>query len=191
MILKECAPEIAPVLTKLFRRCLSDGKFPSCWKVASVVPVPKKGCDTSQVSNYRPISLLSVIGKIFESVLNVHVLKFLEVQELQTDKQFGFRRSRSTADLLAYVTEHVSRVLDRQGVMRSVALDISKAFDKVWHRGLLHKLSSYGIKGELLQLLTSFLQYRRISVALDGQKSSSRHINAGVPQGSIFVLNLH
>ena len=185
-VLKECAPELAPIFTKLFRRCLRKGEFPSCWKTASVVPVPKKSNDTSQASNYRPISLLPVIGKVFESVINVHLLKYLELQNLLSDKQFGFRTSRSTGDLLAYVTEYVSRILDNQGETRSVALDISKAFDKVWHRGLLHKLSSYGVKDQLLQLLTSFLQNRQICVVLDGQKSSIRNINAGVPQGSIL-----
>ena len=96
IVLKKCAPELAPVLTKLFRRCMSSGNFPSCWKVASVVPVPKKSCDTSQPSNYRPISLLPIIGKIFESVVNAHLVKHLEQQDLLSDKQFGFRKSRST-----------------------------------------------------------------------------------------------
>ena len=100
--------------------------------------------------------------------------------------QCGFRHSRSTGDLLSYITEHISRVLDRQGESRSVALDISKAFDKVWHLGLLHKLRSYGITGPLHQLLASFLKDRQMSVVLDGQKSSTKHINAGVPQGSIL-----
>ena len=127
-----------------------------------------------------------MIGKVFESVVNAHLLSYLEAHHLLSDAQYGFRYGRSTGDLLAYVTEHVSKVLDRQGETRSVALDISKAFDKVWHRGLLHKLQSYGIGGDLFKLLTSFLQSRQISVVLDGQKSQTRHINAGVPQGSVI-----
>lgn len=186
IVLKECAPELAPVFTKLFRKCLAVGEFPSCWKIASVVPVPKKGCDSSQPSSYRPISLLPVIGKIFESILNGHLLNYLESLHLLSDTQYGFRQARSTGDLLAYVTEHVSRTLDRQGETRSVALDISKAFDKVWHKGLLHKLRAYGIGGDLLQLLSSFLRNRQISVVLDGQKSQTRLVNAGVPQGSVI-----
>ena len=78
--------------------------------------------------------------------------------------QYGFRHSRSTGDLLSYVTEHISRVLDKQGETRSVALDISKAFDKVWHQGLLTKLSSYDITGPLHKLLVSFLKDRQMSV---------------------------
>ena len=186
IVLKECAPELAPVFSKLFRKCLVVGEFPSCWKTASVVSIPKKGCDSSQPSSYRPISLLPVIGKVFESVLNAHLLSYLERHHLLSDAQYGFRYGRSTGDMLAYVTEHVSRVLDRQGETRSVALDISKAFDKVWHRGLLHKLRSYGIEGDLFQILISFLQNRQISVVLDGQKSQTRHVDAGVPQGSVI-----
>ena len=103
-----------------------------------------------------------------------------------SDVQYGFRHSRSTGDLLSFVTEYVSHILDRQGQAVSVALDISKAFDKVWHRGLLHKLRSYGIGGDTHRLLASFLEDRRISVVLDGQRSSTKEINAGVPQGSVL-----
>ena len=112
IVLKECAPELAPVFSKLFRKCLAAGEYPSCWKVASVVPIPKKGCDSSQPSSYRPISLLSVIGKVFESVVNAHLLSYLEAHHLLSDTQYGFRYARSTGDLLVYVTEHVSKVLD-------------------------------------------------------------------------------
>ena len=84
----------------------------------------KKGYDSSQPSSYRPISLLPIISKVFESVINTHVLDYLETSQLLSDTQFGFRHSRSTADL-AYVTEQVSRSLEKQGVTRSVALDIS------------------------------------------------------------------
>ena len=91
--------------------------------------------------------------------------------------QYGFRYSRSTDDLLSYLTERisrvVSRVLDRQDERRSVALDIVKSFDKVWHQDLLHKLLSYGITGPLHLLLASFLKDRQMSVVLDGQKFST------------------
>ena len=119
-------------------------------------------------------------------MINKTLVDFLEARDLLSDLQYGFRHSRSTGDLLSYVTEHISRVLDKQGETRCVALDISKAFDKVWHEGLLTKLRSYGITGPLHSLLASFLKDRQISVVLDGQKSSVKHVNAGVPQGSIL-----
>ena len=186
IVFKKLSPELSPILSKLFLNCVGAGEFPSCWKIASVVPVPKKGCDSALPSSYRPISLLPIAGKVFEALINKTLVNFLESRELLSDMQYGFRHSRSTGDLLSYVTEHISRVLDRQGVTRSVALDISKAFDKVWHQGLLTKLRSYGITGQLHQLLASFLRDRQMSVVLDGQRSSTKHVNAGVPQGSIL-----
>ena len=100
--------------------------------------------------------------------------------------QYGFGHSRSTGDLLSYVTDHISRVLDNQGETRSVALDISKAFDKVWRKGLLTKLRSYGVSWQLNKLIASFLKDRQMSVVFDGQTSSTKCINTGVPQGSIL-----
>ena len=186
VVFKQLCPELAPILTTIFRRCVSVSEFPSCWKTASVVPVPKRGSDSSQPSSYRPISLLSIAGKIFEALINRRLVHFLESNHLLSDAQYGFRHARSTGDLLSYVTEHVSKILDKQGETASVALDISKAFDKVWHQGLLQKLTSYGIVGKLHKLLSSFLEGRRISVVLDGQRSSTKHVNAGVPQGSVL-----
>ena len=185
IVFKKCAPELSSVLAKLFRLCVSKGSFPSCWKSASIVPVPKKG-DLSSPANYRPISLLPVMSIIFETVVNNHILSFLESNGLLSDFQYGFRHQRSTADALAFLTEHIGKVLDKQGETRTVALDISKAFDRVWHKGLLEKLRSYGITGKVHQLLSSFLTNRQISVVLDGQKSASLPVNAGVPQGSVL-----
>ena len=140
-----------------------------------------------QPSSYRPISLLPIPGKVFEAlIINKTLVQFLERHELLSDMQYGFRHSRSTGDL-SYAMDHISRVLDRQGETRSVALDISEAFDKVWHQGLLTKLRSYGISGQLNKLVASFLEDRQMStVVLNGQRSSTKCINAGVPQGSIL-----
>ena len=144
-VVRHCAPELSSILSKVYNLCLKTSVFPSCWKEAVVVPVPKRG-DMTSPSNYRPISLLSVFGKIFEQLLNKQIFRHLNSHNLLSDFQFGFRRQRSSADLLAFLTEHISRILDKRGESRSVSLDISKAFDTVWHKGLLHKLSSYGIR---------------------------------------------
>ena len=98
------------------------------------------------------------------------------------DFQYGFRSSRSTADLLTVVSDRMARAFNRSGATRAVALDISKAFDRVWHDGLLHKLKSYGISGQVFGLISSFLSKRQLQV-----KSSQEYpVNAGVPQGSIL-----
>ena len=186
IVLKMCAPELSPVLSKLFNKCLAYGCFPSCWKCASVVPAFKNSGERSDPGNYRPISLLPTISKVFESLMNAAMTDHFESLGLLSDRQYGFRSSRSTADLLTVITERLLRALDKCGEARIVALDISKAFDKVWHAGLLHKLSSYGISGKLLSVIKSFLLGRRLNVVLDGQKSKTYPISSGVPQGSIL-----
>ena len=186
IVLQKCSPELSSILSKLFNKCLSESCFPSCWKCPSVVPVFKNSGDRSDHRNYRPISLLPIISKVFERLLNNHIVAHLEAHHLFSDKQYGFRKSRSTADLLTVISERFYRALDRLGEVRAVALDISKAFDRVWHAGLLHKLRSYGISGKLLDIISSFLRDRKIKVVIDGQSSSIYCINSGVPQGSIL-----
>ena len=108
------------------------------------------------------------------------------MHHLFSDSQYGFRAGRSTADVLTAISDRVYRVLNICGEARAVALDISKAFDKVWHAGLIHKLKAYGISGPFLAIIKSFLSGRIIKVVLDGQTSVDYPINSGVPQGSIL-----
>ena len=103
-----------------------------------------------------------------------------------SDFQYGFRSSRSTADLLTVVSDRIARAFNRCGATRAVALDISKAFDRVWHAGLLHKLKSYGISGQIFGLVSSFLSNRRLQVVLDGKSSQEYPVNAGVRRESIL-----
>ena len=107
-----------------------------------------------------------------------------------SDFEYGFRSSRSTADLLAVVCDRIARVFNWSGATQAIALDISKAFDRIWHAGLLHKLKSYGISGEIFGLISSFLSNRWLRVVLEGKSSQEYPLNAGVPQGSIFGSTL-
>ena len=100
--------------------------------------------------------------------------------------QYGFRSSRSTPDILTVVSDRIARAFNRSEATWAVTLDISKAFDRVWHAGLLHKLKSYGISGQIFGLISSFLSNRRLRVVLDGKSSQEYPVNAGVPQGSIL-----
>ena len=109
------------------------------------VPIFKNVGKRSAAKNFCPVSLLSVVSKVFEKLANNRIVGHLEKCGLFTDFQYGFRSSRSTADLLTVVSDRIARAFSRSGATRAVALDISKAFDKVWHAGLLHKLRSYGI----------------------------------------------
>ena len=131
-------------------------------------------------------SLRSVVSKVFEKLVNNRIVDHLEKCGLFSEFQYGFRSSRSTADLLTVVSDRIARGFNRSGATRAVALDISKAFDRVWHTGLLHKRKSYGISGQMFGLLSSFLINRRLQVVLDGKSSQEYPVNAGVPQGSIL-----
>ena len=106
------------------------------------------------------------------------------------DFQYGFRSSRSAADLLTVVSDRIAGAFNRSGATRAVALDISKAFDRVWHAGLLHKLKSYGISGQIFDLISSFLSNRWLEVVLDGTFSQEYPVNVEVPQGSILCPTL-
>ena len=142
VVLKNCEPELSYILAELFNKCLKEPCFPDCWKVLSVVPVFKNVGERSTAKNYRPVSLLSVVSKVFEKLVNNRIVDHLEKCGLFSDFQYGFRSSRSTADLLTVVSDRIARAFSKSGATRAVALDISKAFDRVWHAGLLHKLKS-------------------------------------------------
>ena len=147
VVLKNYEPELSYILAKLFNNCLKESCFPDCSKVSSVVPVFKNVGERSTAKNYRPVSLLSVVSKVFEKLINNRIVDNLEKYALFPDFQCGFRSSRSTANLLRVVSDRIARVFNRSGATRTVALGISKAFDRVWHACLLHKLKSYGISG--------------------------------------------
>ena len=187
VVLKNCEPELSYILAKLFNKCLKESCFLDCWKVSLVVPVFKNVGERSTAKNYRPVSLLSVVvSKVFEKLVNNRIVDHLEKCGLFSDFQYGFRSSRSTADLLTVVSDRIARAFNRSGATRAVALDISKAFGRVWHAGLLHKLKSYGISGQIFGLISSFLSNMRLRVVLDGKSSQEYPVNAGVPQGSIL-----
>lgn len=189
IVLKMCANELAPTLCKIFSLSYEQGVFPEAWKIARVQPIPKKG-KKNLPSNYRPISLLSTISKVMEKAINIQLVKYLEDSKLISDHQFGFRQQRSTGDLLTYVTDLLTSTLENHGECRAVSLDISKAFDRVWHEALLSKLSSYGIPSQLCQWVSSFLHGRSLQVVVDGVTSDRYNTNAGVPQGSILSPTL-
>ena len=180
VVLKNCELELSYILAELFNKCLKESCFPDCWKVSSVAPVFKNVGERSTAKNYRPVSLLSVVSKVFEKLVNNRIVDHLEKCGLFSDFQYGFRSSQSTADLLTVVSDRIARAFNRSGATRAVALDISKAFDRVWNAGILHKLKSYGISGLIFSLISSFLSNRRLRVVLDGKSLQEYPVHAGI-----------
>ena len=184
-VLKSCADELSHPLTKLFSLCFRKQIQPYQWKCARAVPVYKKK-SKSLPQNYRPVSLLSIISKVMESIVNRQLLNFLESRGVLSPRQFGFRKGLSTTDLLMKLYHEWAAAAASGGSAHVLAIDIAGAIDKVSHAGLLHKASVYGLDGALHGWLSSYLTGRSIHAVVGGQSSSSSEITSGVPQGSIL-----
>ena len=131
VVLKNCEPELSYILAELLNKCLKESCFPDCGKVSSVVLVFKNVWERSTAKNYCPVSLLSVVSKVFGKLVNNRIVNHLEKCGLFSDFQYGFRSSQSTADLVTVVSGKIPRTFNRPEATRAVALDISKAFDRV------------------------------------------------------------
>ena len=159
--------------------------YVNCWKTANVSPIHKKN-NRNDIRNYRPISLLSNISKVFERLIYKPVYEYLTHNKLLIDKNSGFRKGDSTINQLATLTEKILQGLENGSEVRIVFLDASKAFDRVWHEGLLFKMHQLGIQGSLIDWFSSYLCNRKQRVVLNGQSSSWATLQTGVPQGSIL-----
>ena len=170
-MLKLCGESIYKPFNLIFKSCLKTGQFPSEWKKVNVAPVFKKG-DKQLVNNYRPISLFPITDKIFEKLLYNQIFEFFIRNDLISPNQSGFKPGDSCINQLLVIIHEIYKFFDACLDVRAVFLDISKAFDKVWHQGLLYKLKQNGISGNLLETLTDFLKDRKQGVVLNGQNSS-------------------
>lgn len=158
---------------------------PSQWKVAEVIMVPKPGKDLSDRKSYRPISLLPIISKLFEKLLLRRLKPVIEENQLIPTHQFGFRNQHSTIDQVHRVTGIIEESLENKRICSAVFLDISQAFDKVWHEGLLFKLQR-DLPDQFYQILKSYLMDRMFRVKQGNEYSEIKTISAGVPQGSVL-----
>jgi hypothetical protein len=184
-ILKASSNHITEPLTRFFNKCLSESKFPDPWKLAHVTPLYKKG-QRELCSNYRPISLLSCVGKLFESCVHKYIYFFLSENKILSSSQSGFIPGDSTIYQLLSIYDNLCSSFDNGVTTQAVYLDITKAFDRVWHRGLLHKLESVGIIGPMLDWFRDYLSNRKQAVVIRGEKSEFKSILSGVPQGSVL-----
>ena len=170
-----------------FQNSLVSSSYPDMWKLANAIPIFKKG-DMQLIKNYRPISLLPICGKYFEKFIFNNLYNYLNTNNLITKHQSGFRPGNSMTNRLLYLVKEIHKAFDdpKSLEVRAVFLDISKAFDKVWHDGLLFKLNQNGISGSLVKLFENYLHNRKQRVVLNRSYSDYSSIESGVPQGSVL-----
>lgn len=184
-IIKLCAKGISQPFTALVNLSLSLGQYPTNWKQANVIPLFKK-VDRQLKENYRPVALLPSLSKICEKVVFIHLYDYLLRIGYLNPFQSGFRPGDSTVFQLIHMIHKIYTALEHGKEVRMVFLDISKAFDKVWHDALLCKLKHIGIEGSLYSWLASYLSNRKQRVVISSISSEWKSVNAGVPQGSVL-----
>lgn len=184
-ILKECANEIAPILTAIFTQSLHTGELPSDWLISHISPIFKKG-NPSQPCNYRPIALTSICCKTLEHIITSHIMTHLDRHNILNDSQHGFRKRRGCDTQLIITTSDLAASLENKKQVDAVLLDFSKAFDRVPHTRLLKKLKHYGVTGRIHDWIKIFLTTRKQRVILDGKLSSTAEVTSSVPQGTVL-----
>ena len=184
-IIRIAAPVIAESLTKIFNTAICSETVPFDWKVARVIPLHKSG-PRNLFNNYRPVSILSVISKVFEKLLYEQLYDYFISNNLLSDRQFGFRQFHSTVSTLLDSTNEWFINMDRGKINIAVFLDLQKAFDTINHDILLKKLERYGMGSAVLNLLRNYLTDRTQMCSVNGVLSGSKTVMCGIPQCSIL-----
>lgn len=186
VLIKKLPERAIQFLVNIYNACLTLGYFPKRFKIAKVKAIPKLGKDQRIPSNYRPISLLSCVGKLFEKLIHARLQSHTEENNIINQEQFGFRRQHSTVHQLKRVTNYIIRNKLERKTTSMILLDIEKAFDTIWHDGLLYKLHKNQTPTYLVKIVQSFITDRKFMVEINGEFSDEKLIVAGAPQGSVL-----
>ena len=184
-LLKLLKIELSKLLTLIMNQMITTGIFPDSFKISKITPLFKKG-DVSMLSNYRPISLLPTISKIFERILYNQLYDYFNSNNLLAEEQYGFRTNHSTEYAAVKLVDNVSKEMELGNTPTALYIDLSKAFDTLSFDILLYKLNYYGIKDNAFKLLKNYLTNRRQYVVYNSQNSETLDISTGVPQESIL-----
>lgn len=177
-------------LLGFFNLVWREGFLPSCWKIATVIPLLKPGKEASDPASYRPIALTSCLGKTFERMVNARLMYYLEENQCLDPYQCGFRASRSTSDHLLRLETTIREAFIRRQHCVSIFFDLEKAYDTTWRYGILRDLHSLGVRGRLFRCISNFLQGRTFRVQLGSTLSRPFVQENGVPQGSVLSVTL-
>ena len=184
-VLKLCLPALSRVFLALFNKSIILNKFPKAWKHSNILPTAKVP-NPSSLGDYRPVSLLCIISKIFEKILHKQISDYLNQQHLLDSFQSGFQKMHSTQTILTNLTDDICRGHHLDLITILVMIDLSKAFDRVSHEILLKKLSSFGFSENAIGWFSEYLSDRTQSVIYEDKASTTKKIISGVPQGSVL-----
>jgi hypothetical protein len=191
-MLKELPQKGIVLLTYIFNGIIRTSYWHKQFKISQIITVGKPGKDPTEIASYRPISLLSVLSRVFEKLRRIN--KDVRPDEWIPHHQFGFRQGHSTIQEIHRVTNIINKALEDRKYCAAAFLDVSQAVDRVWHSGLLYKIKQF-LPPPYFQLLKSYLSDRKFEVRVGNEKSEMQPIKAGVPQGkcpwSDLIRSIH
>lgn len=185
-MIKDAKEELSVPLCILANQSLDTGLFPTSEKTAKVTPIYKASGERSDFDNYRPISVLNVLSKVLEKIVYQQLVDYLEENNLLYQNQYGFRKNKCTQDAVLHLHDHIRNNMNKKNCTGALYIDLRKAFDTVSHSCLLTKLPYYGISGNELNWISSYLFNRQQYISYNQTKSEMHSVTLGVPQGSIL-----
>jgi hypothetical protein len=184
--IKNSPKSFKQLILDLFNLSLEQGLLPEKWKTAKIIMIPKPNKPLTEINSYRPISLTSCFAKCLEKFIQNRIVTFLDQHNILSPHQSGFRKNHSTKDHILQLTNDIINNFNKYEYTGAVMFDLEKAFDKVWHQGLLYKLKQINTPSYLLNWIGNFLTNRSFYVQYNQEKSTKYEIRAGVPQGCII-----
>jgi hypothetical protein len=177
-------------LLGVYNKIWKTGDFPTGWTEATVIPILKPGKDPNEPKSYHPISLTSCICKVMEENVNRRLQYIIESRKLLPETQFGFRRNKSTTDVLITLENFIMDAIRKKEYTALLSLDISKAYDTCWRFGVLRKLKQWILHGRILKFISDFMSNRKLKVAVGNHYSTPTSIENGVVQGAVLSVTL-
>lgn len=189
-IIRKLPAQTLITLLEEYNRIWSQGNIPISWKIGLVIPIPKDGKNKHTETNYRPITLLSCLGKILEKMINRRLITELEEKKRLNENQFAFRPGKSTDDYFTELENIISKAKLEEKHIECALLDISKAYDRTWRRPILEQIKKWNIEGNMARYINDFLLNRNFQVEIGNTRSDPKLQENGIPQGATLSVTL-